>query len=109
MSINDAIKYCKDWVTHRRWLKANNVKFADFKEEIEFQEFIKEFDFDERAVRVQMTQSIKAVAQKLADKDIIKIRAKNALIRNRKEFLDKQDKWNSRTKKTVSAVADKIR
>jgi len=70
MSIHDAIKYCKDWIVQRKWLKANKVDFAEYKEEIEFQKIYNEFKFDERIERVQVTRSMQNVAITLAAKEI---------------------------------------
>ena len=36
LKAQDAIKYCKLWIEHRKWLKSNNVVFDQFKEELEF-------------------------------------------------------------------------
>jgi hypothetical protein len=109
MNIQNAIKYCKRWIIHRRWLKANNVKFDDFKGEIKFNKLCKEFRFDERAVRVQVTKSIEVVAKRLAAKEILEIRAKNAMIRDRKMFLERQADWQRGTQKTAEMLRSSIR
>ena len=46
-----------------------------------------------------ITQSIQKVAKKLAAKQIKKIRLKNAMIRDRKNFLDKKVNLNDQTKR----------
>ena len=43
ISILDAIKYCKAWIPHRRWLKSNKVDFTKFQEEKDFLKFCGEF------------------------------------------------------------------
>ena len=43
ISILDAIKYCKAWVPHRRWLKSNDVDFTKFPEEKDFQKLCDQF------------------------------------------------------------------
>ena len=70
MSVNDAIVYCKNWIYHRKWLKANNIDFSTYKEEIEFNKFCNRFQFEKRANRVEFSKSIKFVAQKLAQVEI---------------------------------------
>ena len=37
INVQDAIKYCKEWVMHRNWLISNKVKFDKFPEEEDFQ------------------------------------------------------------------------
>ena len=32
----EALAYCEEWITHRKWLKANEIDFHDFVEEIKF-------------------------------------------------------------------------
>ena len=36
MKVQDAIQYCKNWISHRQWLKSNKINFENFQEEIEF-------------------------------------------------------------------------
>ena len=90
MSVHDAIHYCKDWIAHRKWLRANKINFREFTEEIEFQRLVEEFKFDDKAARVVITESISNVARRLADKEIQEKRMHNALVRARKDFLEKQ-------------------
>ena len=90
MSGHDAIHYCKDWIAHRKWLRANKINFREFTEEIEFQRLVEEFKFDDKAARVVITESISNVARRLAAKEIQEKRMHNALVRARKDFLEKQ-------------------
>ena len=99
MKVQDAIQYCKNWISHRQWLKSNKINFENFQEEIEFQQLCEQFKFHEKADRVLITQSIQKVAKKLAAKQIEKIRLKNAMIRDRKNFLDKKVNLNDQTKR----------
>lgn len=48
----------------------------------------------EKAEFGRMSKSIQKVAERLAAKDVEKIRSKNSQIRARKDFLEKQSKWN---------------
>jgi hypothetical protein len=50
MSVLDAIRYCKAWTIHQKYLKGNGVSFADFPEEKEFQRFNEEFKFGTKAI-----------------------------------------------------------
>ena len=68
LSIFNAIKYCKAWVIQRKWLKKNDVDFEKFEEEKEFLRLCKEFNLDKRARSVQISRSMKIVAQRLAEK-----------------------------------------
>ena len=36
MSVHDAIKFCKAWVIHRKWLSANKVDLTKFDEEKDY-------------------------------------------------------------------------
>ena len=85
----DAVKVCKAWLPHRRWLKANNLKFDDFEEEIEFQALCRRCGFEKRATAVAVSRSMQRVAEKLAREQIAQIRAQNAMIRDRKAFLER--------------------
>ena len=33
INVIEAIKYSKDWLPHRKWLKKNNINFSRFEEE----------------------------------------------------------------------------
>ena len=40
-----ATKYCREWIPHRKWLTDNKVNFSKSPEEVQFQEYITNFDF----------------------------------------------------------------
>ena len=52
---------------------------------------------------------MKRVAKRLAEEEIQKIRAKNAMIRDRKIFLEKQCDWKYNTKRTLAEIQKSIR
>jgi len=50
----DAVDYCSKWIVERKWLKANNVDFSDYPEEIKFQDYCKRFTFKQRAKVIEI-------------------------------------------------------
>ena len=47
-----AVSYIKEYYPHREWMKLNKIDFADFKEEIQFQKYNKQFNITANALQV---------------------------------------------------------
>jgi len=52
LSIHKAIKYSKNWIVQRRWLKKNGIDFSDFDEEKEFKKLCEDFKFESKIMNV---------------------------------------------------------
>ena len=106
LSTTDAIKYCKGWIVYRKWLQANNIKFDEFPEEIEYKKLCSDYKLIDRVTLVQISKSMRVVARRLAEKQVNKIKAENSKIMARRKFLESQKYSTLYNKKVLKMVPE---